>query len=159
KAVRMERVTIGFVIVTIVLVGSVAGQSQAMRSAWVEDMLSLVPRLEFLIASRVIRLASDRRQPYRDHRAIAIGYQAAALAMLVMGGLMVFESISALIKQEKPPIGVIVLFGQDIWMGWLMIVVMAFSAIPMVILGRIKLRLAKELHDKLLYADADMAKA
>lgn len=56
KAVRMERVTIGFVIVTIVLVGAVAGQSQAMRSAWVEDMLSLVPPLAFLIASRVVRL-------------------------------------------------------------------------------------------------------
>ena len=159
KAVRMERVTIGFVIVTIVLVGAVAGQSQAMRSAWVEDMLSLVPPLAFLIASRVVRIASNRRQPYGYHRAIAIGHQAAALALLVMGGLLVFESISALIKQEKPPIGVVVLFGQDIWMGWLMIVVMALSAIPMVILGRIKLRLAKELHDKLLYADADMAKA
>ncbi|WP_313677586.1 cation diffusion facilitator family transporter [Corynebacterium stationis] len=159
KAVRMERVTIGFVIVTIVLVGAVAGQSQAMRSAWVEDMLSLVPPLAFLIASRVVRIASNRRQPYGYHRAIAIGHQAAALALLVMGGLLVFESISALIKQEKPPIGVVVLFGQDIWMGWLMIVVMAISAIPMVILGRIKLRLAKELHDKLLYADADMAKA
>lgn len=159
KAVRMEWVTIGFVIVTIVLVGAVAGQSQAMRSAWVEDMLSLVPPLAFLIASRVIRIASNRRQPYGYHRAIAIGHQAAALALLVMGGLLVFESISALIKQEKPPIGVVVLFGQDIWMGWLMIVVMAISAIPMVILGRIKLRLAKELHDKLLYADADMAKA
>src|SRR5699024_3610813 len=103
-------------------------------------MLSLVPPLAFLIASRVIRIASNRRQPYGYHRAIAIGHQAAALALLVMGGLLVFESISALIKQEKPPIGVIVLFGQDIWMGWLMIVVMAFSAIPMVILGRIKLR-------------------
>src|SRR5690625_2674094 len=79
--------------------------------------------------------------------------------MLLMVGLLVFESISALIRQEKPPIGVVVLFGQDMWMGWLMIVVMAISAIPMVILGRIKLRLAKELHDKLLYADADMAKA
>ncbi|HLR48449.1 MAG TPA: cation diffusion facilitator family transporter [Corynebacterium sp.] len=159
KAVRLEWITVGFVIVTIVLVGVVAGQSQAMRSAWVEDMLSLVPPLAFLIASRVVRIASNRRQPYGYHRAIAIGHQAAALALLIMGALLVFESISALVKQEKPPIGVIVLFGQDIWMGWLMIVVMAITAIPMVILGRIKLRLAKELHDKLLYADADMAKA
>lgn len=159
KAVRLEWITIGFVGVTIILVGIVAGQSQAMRSAWVEDMLSLVPPVAFLIASRIIRLASNRQQPYGYHRAIAIGHQAAALALLIMGGLLVFESISALIKQEKPPIGVVVLFGQDIWMGWLMVIVMTITAIPMVILGRMKLRLAKELHDKLLYADADMAKA
>lgn len=159
KAVRLEWVTIGFVSVTIILVGIVAGQSQAMRSAWVEDMLSLVPPVAFLIASRIIRIAANRKQPYGYHRAIAIGHQAAAMALLIMGGLLVYESISALIKQEKPPIGVIVLFGHDIWMGWLMITIMAITAIPMVILGRMKLRLAKELHDKLLYADADMAKA
>lgn len=159
KAVRLEWVTIGFVSVTIILVGIVAGQSQAMRSAWVEDMLSLVPPVAFLIASRIIRIAANRKQPYGYHRAIAIGHQAAAMALLIMGGLLVYGSISALIKQEKPPIGVIVLFGHDIWMGWLMITIMAITAIPMVILGRMKLRLAKELHDKLLYADADMAKA
>jgi len=95
KAVRLEWITVGFVIVTIVLVGVVAGQSQAMRSAWVEDMLSLVPPLAFLIASRVVRIASNRRQPYGYHRAIAIGHQAAALALLIMGALLVFESISA----------------------------------------------------------------
>src|SRR5690625_7633958 len=117
----MEQVNNDLVIFTNLLVGAVAVQSHAMRSAWVEDMLSLVPPLAFLIASRVVRLASNRRQPYGYHRAIAIGHQAAALALLVMGGLLVFESISALIKQEKPPIGVVVLFGQDIWMGWLMI--------------------------------------
>src|SRR5699024_4494479 len=81
KAVRMVRVSIGFVIVTIVLVGAVAGQSQAMRSAWVDDMLSLVASLVFIIASRVVRIASNRRHPYGYHRAIAIGHQAAALAL------------------------------------------------------------------------------
>src|SRR5699024_10868535 len=88
KAVRMDQVTSGFVILRFEVLGAVAGQSQAMRSAWVEDMLSLVPPLAFLIASRVVRLASNRRQPYGYHRAIAIGHQAAALALLVMGGLL-----------------------------------------------------------------------
>lgn len=159
QAVRLEWITIGFVLFTVALVGLVAGQSQAMRSAWVEDMLSLVPPVVFLLASRIIRVAANRKQPYGYHRAIAVGHQVAALSLLIMGGLLVFESISGLIAREKPPIGITVIFGQDIWAGWLMIAVMAITTIPMVALGRKKMKLAEKLHDKLLYADADMAKA
>lgn len=159
QAMRLEWSTIGFVLFTVVLVGLVAGQSQAMRSAWVEDMLSLVPPIVFLLAARIIRVAANRNQPYGYHRAIAVGHQVAALSLLAMGGILVFESISGLIAQEKPPIGVTIIFGQDIWAGWLMIAVMAITTIPMVTLGRKKMKLAEELHDKLLYADADMAKA
>ncbi len=51
------------------------------------------------------------------------------------------------------------LFGATVWLGWLMIAVMAVTAVPPVIVGRLKLGLARELHDKVLYADADMNKA
>lgn len=40
-----------------------------------------------------------------------------------------------------------------------MIAVMAVTSVPPVILGRLKMRLAKDLHNKVLYADADMNKA
>ena len=40
-----------------------------------------------------------------------------------------------------------------------MIAAMAYTAVPPVILGRMKMRLARELHDKVLYADAKMNKA
>jgi divalent metal cation (Fe/Co/Zn/Cd) transporter len=40
-----------------------------------------------------------------------------------------------------------------------MIPALVYSAIPAVILGRIKLPLARELHDKVLFADAKMNKA
>lgn len=159
KAVRLEWISVGFLIATVALVGVVAGQSQAMRSAWVEDLLSLVPPLVFLFASRIIRLAANRKQPYGYHRAIAVGHQVAALALLMMGGLLVVESVSSLIRQDKPPIGLVIIWGHDIWSGWLMIAVMAITTIPMVSLGRKKMRLAEELHDKLLFADADMSKA
>jgi divalent metal cation (Fe/Co/Zn/Cd) transporter len=46
-----------------------------------------------------------------------------------------------------------------IWLGWLMIGVMALIAVPPIFIGRAKLKLARDLHNKLLYADADMNKA
>jgi divalent metal cation (Fe/Co/Zn/Cd) transporter len=50
-------------------------------------------------------------------------------------------------------------FGITVWLGWLMIGVMALTALPPVFIGRAKMGLAEELHDKVLYADADMNKA
>lgn len=159
KAIRLEWMTIGWILVTVVLVGVVAGQSQAMRSAWFEDILSLVPPIAFLLASRITRTAPTREHPYGWHRAIAIAHQVAGLALLIMGVFLIYEAISALIKKEKPPIGIVVLFGHDIWSGWLMIGIMVVTSIPMVVFGYLKLGLSEKLHDKVLYADADMAKA
>lgn len=40
-----------------------------------------------------------------------------------------------------------------------MLVAVAYSAVPSVLLGRAKLRLAPKMHDKVLFADAEMMKA
>lgn len=50
-------------------------------------------------------------------------------------------------------------FGQEIWAGWPMIVVVSVFSVPPAVLARYKLRYAKILHNKALYADADMSKA
>lgn len=159
RAVRLEWITLVVLAVNVILVGLVAGQSQAMRAAWLEDMLSFLPPIAFLIAVRFIRRLPDARHPYGHHRAIDVAHLVAATALLVMGGTLVVTSAMALINGERPPVGIIVLFGHAIWTGWLMIIVMAITAIGPVILGRIKLKLAEPLHDKVLYADADMNKA
>jgi hypothetical protein len=44
-------------------------------------------------------------------------------------------------------------------MGWLMLVVLAYSVAGPMILGRMKLKPAEELHDKVLYTDAETNKA
>lgn len=159
KAIRLEWITIGTLVVTVALVGLVAGQSQAMRAAWLEDMLSFLPPIAFLIATRVIRIGPNLRHPYGHHRSIGVAHLVAATALLIMGGFLIFNSVMSLVNVEKPPVGLTVLFGQEIWAGWLMVVVMAASGIPPVILGRMKMKLAEPLHDKVLYADADMNKA
>lgn len=159
RAIRLQWISIGVLSVNITMIGLVMGQSQAMQVAWIEDMLALLPAIAFLIATRVIRLPPSREHPYGHHRAIGVAHLVSAVALLFMGAYLLFDSALGLVMVEKPPIGIVVLFGHDIWSGWLMIAAMAITIPAMVILGRMKLQLAEELHDKVLYADADMMKA
>jgi divalent metal cation (Fe/Co/Zn/Cd) transporter len=51
------------------------------------------------------------------------------------------------------------LFGRDLWLGWPMIAVLLWSTIPSMILGRMKVPIARTINDKVLHTDADMQKA
>lgn len=130
-----------------------------MKAAWAEDMLSLVPPIAFLIAVHRARRPPSVRHPYGHHRSVGAGHLAAAVALLTMGVLLVYDSGSGLLKGGHPSIGSVHLFGQTVWSGWLMIAVLAYAGVGPVILGRLKLPLAEGLHDKVLHADADMNKA
>ncbi len=159
RAIRLEWITIAFLAVTVTLVFLVLGNSQAMRAAWIEDLLSFIPPIAFLIAIRVNRWRPTRAHPYGYHRSIGVGHLVSAVALTTMGAFLIIESAAGLIRREHPTIGTVELFGQSVWLGWLMIGVMAATALPPVVIGRVKLTLAKDLHNKVLYADADMNKA
>lgn len=53
KAVRLEWLTVAYLVSAVSLLAVVLGSSQAMKAAWYEDLLSLLPPLAFLVASRV----------------------------------------------------------------------------------------------------------
>ena len=159
KAIRWEWFTICYTIVTIALIALVVSGSQAMRTAWIEDMLSLVPQISFLVALLVIRRRPTLKHPYGLHRAMGVGHLVAGVALLVIGANLALESILGLILGEHPTIGTVNLFGYTIWLGWLMVGVMSVIVIGPFIYGPAKLKLAPKLHNKVLYADADMAKA
>ena len=159
KAIFWEWFTIAYTSVGIVLVAFVVGGSQAMKTAWIEDMLTLVSQLAFLIALRFVRRTPSGRFPYGRHRAMAVGHLVSGVALFSVGATLAVDSASSLIAVEHPSIGSVRLFGHTIWLGWLMIAVMIVVAIGPLIHGRRKARLAPVLHDKALYADADMAKA
>ena len=159
KAIRLEWITIGFLAVTVTLVFFVLGNSQAMKAAWLEDLLSFIPPIAFLIAIRVARRKPSAKHPYGYHRSVGVGHLVAAVALVTMGTYLIIDSVSGLISAEHPSIGSVELFGQVIWLGWLMMGVMAVIALPPVFIGRAKMKLARALHDKVLYADADMNKA
>ncbi|MBD3945407.1 cation transporter [Nocardioides ganghwensis] len=143
----------------VAVVFATAGSSQAMKTAWVEDTLALVPPLAFLVAVRFGRRRPDADHPYGFHRSTGVGHLTAAVALLAVGLLLAVESAMGLVRAEHPPIGTVHLLGQTFWAGWLMVGAMVYTGIGPFVLGRMKLPLAEELHDKVLYADADMQKA
>ncbi|MFC8192615.1 cation diffusion facilitator family transporter [Cellulomonas sp. NPDC057328] len=159
RAVRLAWGTLGFLATAIVLMYVVMGSSQAMRTAWAEDLLSLIPPVAFLVAVRVTRRRPSPGHPYGYHRSVGVGHLVAGTALLTMGLLLVWESASSLLAQEHPPVGVMVVLGHPVWSGWLMIAALAYTAVPPVLLGRAKLPLARTLHDRVLHADADMNRA
>ena len=159
RAVKLSWITILFFATAVTLVYLALGSSQAMKAAWVEDMLAFVPPAAFLIADRIRFRSPDETYPYGYHRSISIAYVIAATALLLLGLLILEDSISKLIAFEHPPIGLVQPFGQQIWLGWIMIAVLTYTMVPAVILGRLKVPLARELHDKVLFADAKMNKA
>lgn len=160
KAVRWQIFTVCYTAITITAVAFVLGNSQAMKTAWIEDMLSLLPQLSFFVALIFIHRRPTPKLPYGQHRAMSVGHLVAGVALLAVGGSLAAEAIIGLVKTEHPTIGTVNLFGNTIWLGWLMVLVMAIIVIgPVFLYGPAKAKLAPVLHNKLLYADADMAKA
>ncbi|MFE7629421.1 cation transporter [Kocuria sp. NPDC057446] len=107
RAVRLEWITIGVLVLIVAAVELVAGQSQAMKTAWVEDMLSFLPPIAFLAAARIARRPPTPRHPYGYHRAVGVGHLVAAVALLGMGATLVIDSGTALLTGDRPPIGVL----------------------------------------------------
>lgn len=159
RAKRIEWVTIGYLAATIVAVFLVMGNSQAMQTAWAEDLLSLAPPIAFLVAVRLVSKPPTRSYPYGLHRSVGIGHLVAALALLSMGGFLVVDAAIGLVSGEHPPIGTMTLLGVTFWAGWAMVAVMTLTIPLPIVFGRTKMKLAEQLHDKVLYADADMNKA
>ena len=135
------------------------GNSQAMKTAWIEDMLSFVPPIAFLVASWIEGWAPTDRFPLGFIRVTSIAYLMSAVALGGVGIFLVVDSSIALIKTEHPTIGSFELFGTTIWFGWVMIVALLYSVVLPVIFGRLKMKPARTLHDKTLLADALMNKA
>jgi cation diffusion facilitator family transporter len=159
RARRLEWLTIAYLISAIVLLALVLSNSQAMKTAWAEDILSLIPPIAFLVATRVNTRPPTDRFPYGFHRAASIAHLCAALALFTMGAYLLFDALHSLITVEYPTIGSAEIFGHTVWLGWLMLPALAWSAVPAVFLGHAKMPLAEELHNKVLYADAKMNKA
>ena len=158
RATRLEWITVCYQLSIIVAMYLVAGSSQSMKAAWIEDMLGLVPPVAFLIATPIARRRPSDEFPYGYHRATSVAFFAGAAALFGMGAFVLVDSIHKLIMQEHPTIGMISLFGRDIWLGWAMLAVLTYSLVP-VWLGHLKTPLARSLHDHVLHVDAAMNRA
>ena len=159
QALRLEWLSLVYFASAIGCTAAVMGQSQAMKSAWVDDMLGFVPPIAVLIASRIRCREATAEYPYGYHRSVTIAFLVAAVALLGLGLALVYDGVDGLARAHHPTIAGVRLFGHDLWLGWLMIAALLWSAVPSIFLGRIKVRLARELHDKALHADAAMNRA
>jgi divalent metal cation (Fe/Co/Zn/Cd) transporter len=158
RAKRLEVVTMIFVLSIIGVISAVMGASQTMKAMWVEDVLSLVPPIAFLIGRYFSDKTPDRQFLYGYRRTVSIAFLTAATALLGLGVYILIDSAVKLAFAEAPTIQTVELFGHRVWLGWLMVAALIYSIIPPLILGRMKLPLAAELHDKSLQTDANINK-
>jgi cation diffusion facilitator family transporter len=159
RAIRLEWISLAYWLTAIIAVYFALGQSQAMKAAWVEDILALFPPIAFLVASRFRHREPSDRFPWGYHRSITVAYVVATAALLALGLFIVIDSVEKLLAGTHPPIGMVEIFELQVWGGWVMLAALAYSGIPPLILGRMKQPLAEELHDKVLFADAKMNRA
>jgi cation diffusion facilitator family transporter len=135
------------------------GMSQAMKAIWIEDTVSLIPSSAFLIGAYFRRKPPDDQFPYGYRRAVMIACLCSSVALFALGSYILIDSIIKLLMAEHATIPTVSLFGHRVWLGWLMIAALVYSVIPPVVLGRMKLPLARELHEKALQTDAEINKA
>jgi divalent metal cation (Fe/Co/Zn/Cd) transporter len=160
RAMRLEYWNIFWSATVIAAIGLTTGQSQTMKTAWVEDMVGLVPPIAFLVAARFeLKGRRSRLFPFGFERGNGLGFFVAAVALFAVGGQLLYDAVTTLIAGERASVGSVTILGHTIWLGWLMLAAQAYAMIPPFIIGRRELPLAKELNDKLLHTDALMNKA
>jgi cation diffusion facilitator family transporter len=159
RALRLQRFSLVYWVTAIIALFLTLGQSQAMRAALIEDVLSMFPPVAWLVASRYREREPTEAFPWGYHRAISVAYVVAALALFGFGLFILIESSIRLIEGAHPPIGMVEVFDTQIWTGWLMLAALAYSGLPPIVIGRMKRPLADQLHDKVLFADAKMNQA
>jgi divalent metal cation (Fe/Co/Zn/Cd) transporter len=159
RAVKLEWITIGYMISVILVMAATMQSSQAMKAALFEDVLSILPAASFLVAKRFYNRPANSQFPFGYHRVYTIAFQTGALALFSIGMFVLYDSASTLIKAERPTIGTVSILGRQIWHGWIMILALLYSAIPAMILGYKKLPIARKLHNKTLFTDAHTQQA
>ncbi len=159
RAIRLEWWTIAWQVSIVAVMFLVMGSSQAMKSAWLEDMSGMLPAAVFLVAVHFERKKPNERFPFGYRRVNSLAFLAAACVLAALGLYLIYESGIALLSAEHPTIGPVDLFGRTIWIGWLMIAALAYSIVPPVILGRMKQPVARRIQDKVVHTDALMQKA
>jgi cation diffusion facilitator family transporter len=155
KARRLEWWSIGYVCSCVAVLALVMSGSQALMTEMIEDALSLVAPILFLIVDRISARAPDATYPFGYERAGNAGYLGAALALFATGLFLFADGALKLAEAERPSIGGIAVMSHVVWTGWLAIAALLWCAIPAWFLGQAKRRLAQKINDKGLLADAE----
>ena len=159
RARRLAWLSIVLLSSAAVLLFLALGQSEAMKTAWASDILSIIPPIALLIALRYELRTPTRRFPFGYTRSVAIAFLVTAAMFSRLGLWLFFDAAMKLLHRERPPIGTMELFGRQFWAGWAMVAALAYSVCVGILLGHLKRPVAKRLHDKMLDSDAEMNRA
>jgi cation diffusion facilitator family transporter len=159
KGRRLAILSLLYLCSTVTILFIVTSGSQALKTEFVGDALSMIPPILFLVGNRISSRAATPTYPFGYERAVSAGYLGSALALLCVGLFLLFDSGMKLAMKQHPSIGGLALFGHTVWIGWLGIGALLWSSIPAFFLGRAKKKLGKRLGDKILMADAQMNEA
>src|SRR3954465_15769727 len=114
------------------------GNSQSMKTAWITDVLTILPPLSLLFSLRYELLRPTPRFPYGYMRATSVAFLVTAGALSLMGLFLFLDSGMKLLHREHPAIGSMVLFGREFWAGWAMIATLTYSMSIGILLGHLK---------------------
>ena len=159
RARRLEWLTLFWMTTVVVVMYFAMGSSQAMRTAFLEDALSMIPAVTFLIAARLEPRDPSEKYPFGFVRVNSLAFLASAVVLTMMGAWLLLDGVMGLIMGEHPTIGPVSLFGETVWFGWMMIAALTYSVIPPMTLGHLKKPVSHRLRDKVLHTDALMQKA
>lgn len=159
KAKRLEWWSIAYLVSIIILEFLVMGNIQTMKTVWFEDILSLIAPISFLITSKIFLRPSNTLFPYGFHNSVKIAFLLGSAALITIGLFLLIDGLHVLIKQTHPTIPYLTLWGYSIWVGYLIILIMLYKIVAPFILGVLKIKFAKILHDKTLYVDGHTNRA
>ena len=159
KAKRLCWITIAYLGISVILMLMLSSNSQLLKTAWIENMLSMLPSISFLIGAHFHGKKPDHHFPYGKHRSFSISFLTASVALLGIGLYIMFDSAMTLIEARRPDLGAIPIFGEAVWKGWVLIAILAVTAAVSHFVGNAKMPLARSLHNKNLYTDADTQSA
>lgn len=83
-----------------------------MRAAWLEDLLTLLPPVAFLISMHYRNRSPNADFPYGHQRVTIIAFLGSAIILTLLGAYLVGDSALKLLKAEHTSIGAVELFGK-----------------------------------------------
>ena len=156
---RLSWLSVALLMVAATLLFLTLGQSQAMKTAWVSDVLTAIPPIALLVAMRYELRQPSKRFPNGYARAVSVAFLVTASMLSLIGLYLLYDSLTKLVRREHPPIGTIELFGHQFWLGWAMVGSLVFSMCVGILLGKLKTPVAEKLHSKAVQAEAEMNQA
>src|SRR3954470_21585327 len=105
RTARLSWLSMGLLLSTAIVVYLGLGQSEAMKTACIEDLLGLIPPIALLVALKIENREPSERFPYGYFRAVAIAFLVISSVLLMVGAWLLLDSVLKLIGGERAPVG------------------------------------------------------